>query len=443
MLCEFRARLVGGSSEHLLLDTLLAACKERGLLKARGRQRTDSTHVLGSLRVLNRLERVAETLRSALEAIAATAPGWLRERGEPEWYERYGRRIEEYRLPGGKDAREEYARMVDTDGSRLLSGLHAGGAPPTLRRLPAIEILRRTWLQQYVVVGDELRLRPPKDMPTPSDQIESPHEPEARYGAKRGSSWVGYKAHLTETCEDDLPHLLTHVRTTIATAADVEQLAAIHDGLAGAGLLPRSHLVDAGYVRARNLVESGEGHGVDLVGPIYEDRQWQAKAKNGFGVAPFRVDWDERVVTCPRGHSSARWCDTETARGPMVDVAFAPADCTPCPDRPLCTRAASQPRCLTLQPRAEHEALQVARRRQGTDEFAAEYARRAGVEGTVSQGVRAFGLRRARYRGLAKTHLQHVATAAAVNVGRLSDWLADAPRAATRSSRFAALAPVA
>jgi transposase len=127
----------------------------------------------------------------------------------------------------------------------------------------------------------------------------------------------------------------------------------------------------------------------------------------------------------------------------MVHVAFARADCAACPARPLCTRAATAPRSLTLQPRAEHEAIQAARQRQETPEFAATYAHRAGVEGTISQGVRAFGLRRARYRGLAKTHLQHVATAAAVNLRRLADWLNGVPRAATRCSTFAALASAA
>ena len=67
------------------------------------------------------------------------------------------------------------------------------------------------------------------------------------------------------------------------------------------------------------------------------------------------------------------------------------------------------------------------------------YAQRQGVESTLSQGVRAFGLRQARYRGLAKTGLQNVATAAALNLDRLTAWLAQRPLAPTRISRFAAL----
>lgn len=121
-------------------------------------------------------------------------------------------------------------------------------------------------------------------------------------------------------------------------------------------------------------------------------------------------------------------------------VGFSPADCTPCPVRSLCTKAKSAARNLTLQPRAEHEAIQQARSRQETEGFIVQYRRRAGIEGTISQGVRALGLRRARYRGLGKSHLQHVATAAAINIERLADWLDGVPLAGTRVSQFAALA---
>src|SRR6185436_9985692 len=120
---EFRARLIGGSAEMLLLDALLTACKARDYLKLRGRQRTDSTHVLGVLRVLNRLELVAETLRAALNAVATVAPTWLQAITPLAWYERYSRRIEESRLPKDKAAREAYGQMVGEDGFYLLDAL--------------------------------------------------------------------------------------------------------------------------------------------------------------------------------------------------------------------------------------------------------------------------------------------------------------------------------
>jgi transposase len=191
-------------------------------------------------------------------------------------------------------------------------------------------------------------------------------------------------------------------------------------------------------------VKAREQHQVDVVGPIPADHQWQAKAKTGFDVSQFKVDWDTQVVTCPRGRTSVRWTETHTARGlTMTRVEFAATDCLACPARPQCTRARTAARSLLLQPRAEHAAIQAARQRQQTAEYASASAPRAGVAGTLSQGVRGFGLRRARYRGLAKTHLQHIAAAAARNGGRLVNWLDEAPRAQTRRSRFAALDPAA
>jgi transposase len=158
-------------------------------------------------------------------------------------------------------------------------------------------------------------------------------------------------------------------------------------------------------------------------------------------VANFRVDWDNKTVSCPRERRSIRWSETRTARGrSMIHIGFSPDDCSACPSRSSCTRAKDLPRTLTLQPQEEHKAIQFARRRQNTEEFASLYSQRAGIEGTVSQGVRAFGLRKARYRGLKKTHLQELATATSINVSRITNWLNEIPTAATRRSRLVALA---
>src|SRR3954454_7212779 len=125
VLSEFRARLLAGDAEERLLERLLARCQALGLLKARGRQRTDSTHVLASVRVLNRLELLAESLHAALNELAAEAPEWLREVAPAPWYERYPRRIEDSRLPRKAEEREAYARTVGEDGFHLLDRLGA------------------------------------------------------------------------------------------------------------------------------------------------------------------------------------------------------------------------------------------------------------------------------------------------------------------------------
>src|SRR4051794_22198438 len=247
--------------------------------------------------------------------------------------------------------------------------------------------------------------------------------------------------HLSETCEDDSVHLITHAMTTIATVHEARCTAAIHQALAGKGLAPGEHLVDAAYVDAELLVRSREDHGIDLLGPPRPNPSWQGKVEGGHTLDRFEVDWDEERVRCPQGKLSSAWSpQVDQAGTSYISVWFRKTDCAACAARPLCTRAEYQARHLKLPPRAEHEALKAARGRLATKEGRRRYARRAGIEGTLSQGVRAFGLRRARYRGLAKTHLQHVATAAAINLERLVAWFRAVPRAATRTSRFAALA---
>lgn len=442
VLSEFRSRLLEGGSEQLLLEKLLEACKERGYLKVRGRARTDSTHVLGALRVLSLLERTAETLRAALNAVARADPDWLREHADPEWFERYSRRIEDQRLPKGKEARKEYMKMVGLDGQKLLTEIDAPSTPRNLAWLAEIEVLRTVWEQWYIQEsGAELRTRDPKEMLEAAHRIDSPYETEARYSTKRKSGWVGYKVHFTESCDEGFPNLITGVHTTPATSTDVKQLPKIQEGLASSAVLPSEQLADAAYVSGDNLVASHERR-IDLIGPAYQDKGWQAKAGEGFDIANFRVDWQKKIVICPEEHQSIRWSPTKTARGrSMIHVDFDPAECLACPSRPSCTRATSQPRSLTLQSQKEHEAIQFARKRQRTEEFVERYSQRAGIEGTFSQGVRSFGLRQARYRGQKRTHLQQLGTAAAINVSRMSNWLNEVPTSDTRCSRFAALTP--
>ena len=149
VLCEFRARLLQHKATERLLERVLDAARESGLLKARGRQRTDSTHVLAAIRTLNRLELVAETLRAALNAIAVVVPDWLRGIAPPDWHERYDRRVEAMRLPETGPKREAYFIQVGADGFLLLDALDGAGAPPDAAALPAIAVLRRVWARHF------------------------------------------------------------------------------------------------------------------------------------------------------------------------------------------------------------------------------------------------------------------------------------------------------
>src|SRR5438552_1699849 len=453
VLSEFRARLLAGSAAELLLDKLLERCRALGLLTARGQQRTDSTHVLAAIRVLNRLELVAETLRAALNAVATVAPDWLQAITPLAWYERYSRRIEESRLPKATTEREAYAHTVGEDGFMLLDALDTPSVPEGLRALPRIDALRRTWQRHYertarapaspgTSPASRVRFKASRELPPAAEGIESPYDVEARYRHKRDTQWTGYMVHVSETCEPTAPHLLTHVHTTPATAHQAQCTTPIPQALVDKHPPPPDHLADAAYVSSELLVHSRDEQGIILRGPTRPSQGWQTQVEGAYTLEQFAVDWDQQQVRCPQGHLSSAWWEHGGGQGsrPII-VEFDKHTCRTCPVRADCTRAKHTGRRLRLPPQAQYEALAAAQTWSASEEGQQLYKRRAGVEGTLSQGVRAFGLRRTRYWGVAKTHLQHVATAAAINIDRIVAWLDERPRAMTRISRFAALAP--
>jgi transposase len=441
VLSEFRTRLIQGSMEEHILDKLLGHFQQHGLLKARGQQRTDSTHVLAAIRAMTRLECVGETLRCALNALAVAAPEWTRAHTPADWVDRYAPRMEDYHLPSSQAEREQLACQIGEDGRALLQAIYAASAPAWLRQLPAIEILRQVWLQNYLVTAaGQLHWRQSGNLPPAARFISSPYDADARYSKKRSTSWVGYKVHLTETCDELAPRIITHVETTAAPISDDTVTPIIHAALQEKGLLPSIHTVDTGYVDAELLVSSAQDYGVELVGPTRQDYRWQAQQGEGFAAQDFQIDWEQQEATCPGGHTSQSWTPAVDKReNPVIKIKFSTRDCRPCPLRSQCTRAKSARRTITVRPEAQHKALLAARAQEQTERFADTYAQRAGVEGTVSQGVRVSGLRRSRYLGLAKTHLQHILTAAALNLMRVICWLAGEPLAPTRQSTFAQL----
>ena len=439
VLCEFRARLVAQSAEALLFERLLETFGARKLLRARGKQRTDSTHVLAAVRLLNRLESVGESMRHTLNVLATVAPEWVVTHSRPEWVERYERRFEEQRLPAEAAEREALAEQIGTDGFDLLEAIYSEGALLWLRELPAVQFLREMWLQQYRCEpreeGRRVRWRAEEELPPMPQRLISPYDPDARYGKKRSTTWLGYKVHFTETCEKDQPVLITDVQTSPPLEVDSEAIPAIQADLARRDLLPGTQATDAGYVDAATLVSSRESYQVDLVGPALWDTSWQAQAGKGFAAADFEICWADRYATCPRGKRSIAWHEKQERGQPVVTIYFSRPECRSCPSREECTRAEAGRR-LTLRCEKEHRALQAARERQRTEAFAQAYACRAGVEGTHTQGVRRCGLRRCRYVGAVKVHLQHLLTATALNFLRAAAWLMDEPRAQTRQSAF-------
>ncbi|MGK7938997.1 MAG: IS1182 family transposase [Crocosphaera sp.] len=448
VLSEFRKRLIEGSSEELLLNKILEKFKEKGILKNPKQQRTDSTHILAAIRPLNRLETLGETMRAALNSLSVAAPDWLKRNIIKDWYDLYGRRIENYRLPKLDREREKLGNKIGRDGFNLLDKIYSHRSPDWLRHIAAVETLRQVWIQQFYApeltsYGKRLKtpqLRNPKDMPPSTIAIHSPYDLEAHYSSKRSVNWVGYKVHLTEICDEDSPHFITQVTTTLSTVTDEVVVSPIHEALEEKCLLPDKHLVDLGYTPAENLISSQRDYDLELIGPVRSDPSWQSRNHPKFAAENFKIDWEKKVATCPKGHQSITWREKKDVGGqPIISIRFSSFSCNNCPSRMRCTRAKTEPRKLTIRDKNEYLALKNRREAQNTREFQNTYRKRAGIEGTLSQGIRKSGLRQSRYVGLAKTHLQHIFTAAALNLYRLDNWLNGIPLASTRYSRFCSL----
>jgi transposase len=450
VLSEFRARLVAGSLELAVLDLLLERCKELGLVKAGGRQRTDSTHVLGRIRVLNRLELAGETVRAALEALAAAVPQWLAGVIDESWQQVYGQRIDALRLPASETGRTALAVQYGKDGYRLLEAVRSPGAPPWLRELPAVQALRVIWVQQYYrdisEHGEQVIRREASEhgLPPGALIVHSPYDTDVRYSVKRGKGWQGYKVHLTETCSDpagddpetgrpQAPNLITNVAATTATLPDVSMTAAIGDMLAARDLSPGEHAADAGYISA-DLLLAARARGITLLGPVLADTSPQAR-NGGYDTSAFGIDWDRRQVTCPQGETSIAWRPGRQKNADVNVVRFATAACQACPARSKCTTSRTG-RMLTLRTRQAHDAIIAARAGQDTQEWKDRYKTRAGIEGTISQATHVTGIRRARYLGLPKTRLQHIAAATAINLIRLDAWWTSTPLDRTRTTHI-------
>jgi transposase len=448
----FRERLLEGGAERVIFDRLLARLKELGLLGAGGRQRTDSTHVLARVRDLNRLELAGETVRAALEALAAAAPGWLATVIDSSWQRVYGQRVDELHLPESQAARAELAVQYGRDGYYLLEQAAAPGAPEWLRELPAVRALRLIWIQQYYREtgegGEKVIRREERQhgLPPGRDRLASPYDLDARYAEKRGMGWTGYKFHATETVSDPgdddpdtrrpvVPNLITDVQTTHAAVPDVAVTEPVHDSLEAAGLTPGEHAVDSGYVSADLLVAARQ-RGITLLGPLLADTSAQARA-GGYTQDAFAIDFDARQATCPQGVVSSKWKPLRQKDGKeAISVRFGAAACRACPARDKCTTAKWTGRQLFIRPREIHQAVVAARAGQESRDWKARYSTRAGVEGTMGQSTHVTGIRRARYLGLDKTRLEHLAAATAINVIRVDAWYCGRPLDRTRTTHL-------
>lgn len=441
VLSQFRTRLQEHDKTVLLFEHVLASLKEHKMLRANGPQRSDSTHILAAIRTLNRAECAGETMRVALNTVAAVIPRWVEQYAPADWLVRYGHPMSEFRMPKDEKQREKWLLQVGLDGHLLMDWIFSESTEPWLRQLPAIETLREVWIQNYYYENQGLRWRTNSQLPPSHLQIRSPHDTEARRGVKRTMDWLGYKVHVTETCDPELPKLITHVETTNANQTDIEQIEKIHANLAANDFHPEEHFVDAGYISARSIVESQEQYGIELVGPMLQETSWQSRVEGGVTASQFRLDWEKKEAVCPQGKKSKRWENAKTRQGKdIIKVRFHREDCLNCPLRGSCTKGEKNGRTLTLRPHEEHEAIEKRRAEQKSEDFKEKYNKRAGVEGVHSQSCNAMEMRRTRYIGQKKTHFQNVTTIAALNLRRALQWLQEAFSPAPSTPAFTELA---
>lgn len=366
VLCEFRKRLLNADAEQLLLDTLLSLVREKGLLKSAVKQRTDSTHVLAAVRALNRVEVVSEAIRHTLEALALAAPDWVCQNADSQWPARYVSRFGHDHSPKSEAQKKALVSTMGADAFALLEPLFSPETPVWMRQMPAVEVLRRIFVQNYQTTPEGITWRESDNIPPAALFISSPFDADAHLARKRTTQWVGYKVHWTETCEKDFPLLITHVETTAGCVADGEVTPSIHRALQKKDLLPHPHIVDTGYLDAALLVASQRDFGVELLGPPRPDVKWQAQAAQGFAAENFSIDWEKRKATCPTGKTSVSWTSALDQRvNEVIKIKFSTRDCSVCPSRELCTRAEKvvPRRTVTLRVQEQHQALLAARAR--------------------------------------------------------------------------------
>lgn len=417
----FRQRLMEHGQERLMFDEVVAKLKAMGLIKKRGKMRTDATHVVALVNRLSQLELVRESMRVALDAINSVAPVWVSETVPAAFSETYGERQNDYRLSDSKISKQ--LLEAGRDGFWLLARIDQS-APPEARMLSEVRVLREVLAQQFPQ-GPESE--PTKDRPAGRGIIETPHDPEARGSKKRHKSWVGYKEHITETCDEKLPSVIVDVEVTDATEGDNDQLPEIQKRLAERGLQPGEQLVDQAYMSGPNLARSAE-QGIDLVGRPEQDHG----APEGYRQADFQIDEEKKQAVCPAGHKSVVWSEKPIGDGERcrVEIRFGRKTCQECPAFGVCTKS-PQGRSQSLNP--YRDLLEPCRARAKTEEFKQEFRLRSQIEGSISELVRGYGTRQARYRGRAKNRLQACFAATAANLKRTIRWSLQRERCASEA----------
>jgi transposase len=414
VLSEFRDRLVEHDAEGLVFERLVQEFRSMGLIKQRGRQRTDSIAMLMSVRRLSRLELVVETLRLAVGAALKVDREWVEGLIPPSWEDRYGERfvLQRHR----KEEWAEHDQNVGEDGRWFIERVEGDGAPAEIRSLPEVQVLKTVWAQQFQETEGKIVYQAGITYDGHT-QIQTPHDPQARYSRKRVQEWVGGKVQVTETDDEDYPHIITDIAGTCSSKTDYESLTEIQQRLVARQCSPEKQYVDSAYISGPNLATSTE-NGINLIGPACPVVSKQSKLPNGITTDQFAIDFEKHTATCPAGTSA----QADYGWKGKIRFHFPAEVCATCSLRErCCTGTKGRTLCVGL----TYPLLQEARKRQKTQEFKEDYHKhRSGVEGCLSALARGNGMRISRYTNNKKRHLQAVFSGSAANLKRAANWLA-------------------
>jgi transposase len=413
VLSEFRDRLVRGQAEGRVFEKLVTQIRTLGLIKERGKQRSDSIAMLTKVRWLSRLEVTVETLRLAVGALVNNDREWSQEVLPPSWEDKYGERFVQQRYT--EKEWKEYEANIGNDGQWLLKRLVDGGAPADLQELSEVKLLRTVWAQQFREQAGQMVFEELKTYDGRA-QIVTPHDPQAQYSRKRRSEWIGSKVQVTDTDDEGYPHIITDIVSTDSNLTDYEALPDIQKRLVQRQCPPADQYVDAGYVSGPNLVES-QARQIDLRGPLAPAVTAQDLIPDGITQAQFQINLVEKQVTCPQGHRAVSPVVIQDG----LRFQFPTVVCAACPLRPRCCAGKTG---RTIRIHTHYEVRRQAYARQKTQTFKQDYAKhRSGVEGSLSALVRGHGMRVSRYIGQKKRNLQALFTGCAANVKRTASWL--------------------
>jgi len=413
-LVKFRERLLAHGLEQLGFESVLDQMSAAGYLAKRTKQRLDSTHIIGLVSHMTRLDCVRETLRLALEDLAQ-----LEKLPRPAawalWWERYVESRIDY-----KSAGEILRLKMSQAGADARDALNwINGLPPEIREREAVRTLRRVFEDNFEAsAAGTIEKRSAQ----PTGAIQNPHNPDAQWSTKstiKGKGWTGHKVQVAETVEaeprkagEPTKGVITSIVTQDAPESDKAGMAAVFKEQEQLGIeKPETLYVDAAYVAGPSIAKA-MAEGRELMGPTLGSPD-----RGVYTAEVFAVDVERRYAVCPAGKRSTQCARMKAGKTGRITYRFEWCGC--CQDCTLkvqCLHRGERDRMLRVN--EHHTHLQARRQLMRTKEFKKDMCHRNGIEGTQSELVRGYGLRHARYRGRKKVRLQNYLIGAACNIKR-------------------------